>query len=93
MKFVKGGTATPDPSNNQIVKHLNSRSIGDYYINASALNVRSGEGTDYRIIGALPQGQKVQVISENLDGAKLTITVKLVTSEHVSYLKHQLVAQ
>ena len=45
--------------------------LGDYYINASALNVRSGEGTNYRIIGALPQGQKVQVISENSGWSKI----------------------
>ncbi|WP_242215156.1 SH3 domain-containing protein [Bacillus cereus group sp. BfR-BA-01383] len=62
VKFVKGGTATPEQP---------SQTIGDYYINAAALNVRSGEGTNYRIIGALPQGQKVQVISENSGWSKI----------------------
>ncbi|PEC20843.1 SH3 domain-containing protein [Bacillus cereus] len=62
VKFVKGGTATPEQP---------SQAIGDYYINAAALNVRSGEGTNYRIIGALPQGQKVQVISENSGWSKI----------------------
>ncbi|PGC04498.1 C40 family peptidase [Bacillus toyonensis] len=63
VKFVKGGTATPEKPN--------QGAIGDYYINASALNVRSGEGTNYRIIGALSQGQKVQVISENSGWSKI----------------------
>ncbi|MGM2817842.1 SH3 domain-containing protein [Bacillus cereus group sp. Bce001] len=66
MKFVKGGTTTPEQP-----KQPNQGAIGDYYINASALNVRSGEGTNYRIIGALPQGQKVQVISENSGWSKI----------------------
>lgn len=66
VKFVKGGTATPEQP-----KQPDQGTIGDYYINASALNVRSGEGTNYRIIGALPQGQKVQVISENSGWSKI----------------------
>ncbi|MDM5435856.1 SH3 domain-containing protein [Bacillus hominis] len=66
MKFVKGGTATPEQP-----EQPNQGAIGDYYINVSALNVRSGEGTNYRIIGALPQGQKVQVISENSGWSKI----------------------
>lgn len=66
VKFVKGGTTTPEQP-----EQPNQGAIGDYYINASALNVRSGEGTNYRIIGALPQGQKVQVISENSGWSKI----------------------
>ncbi|PFJ17394.1 peptidase M24 [Bacillus cereus] len=66
VKFVKGGTTTPEQP-----EQPNQGAIGDYYVNASALNVRSGEGTNYRIIGALPQGQKVQVISENSGWSKI----------------------
>ncbi|MBE7104145.1 SH3 domain-containing protein [Bacillus cereus] len=69
VKFVKGGTATPEQPKQP--EQPNQGAIGDYYINASALNVRSGEGTNYRIIGALPQGQKVQVISENSGWSKI----------------------
>ncbi|MFK4367635.1 N-acetylmuramoyl-L-alanine amidase [Bacillus sp. RC55] len=69
VKFVKGGTATPEQPEQP--KQPDQGAIGDYYINASALNVRSGEGTNYRIIGALPQGQKVQVISENSGWSKI----------------------
>ncbi|MBL2346968.1 peptidoglycan endopeptidase, partial [Klebsiella pneumoniae] len=68
-KFVKGGTTTPEQPKQP--EKPNQGTIGDYYINASALNVRSGEGTNYRIIGALPQGQKVQVISENSGWSKI----------------------
>ncbi|MGH0950382.1 SH3 domain-containing protein [Bacillus mycoides] len=72
VKFVKGGTTTPEqPKQPEQPKHPEQGAIGDYYINASALNVRSGEGTNYRIIGALPQGQKVQVISENSGWSKI----------------------
>ncbi|KMN46617.1 C40 family peptidase [Bacillus paramycoides] len=72
MKFVKGGTATPEqPKQPEQPEQPEQGAIGDYYINASALNVRSGEGTNYRIIGALPQGQKVQVISENYGWSKI----------------------
>ncbi|MBJ8051912.1 SH3 domain-containing protein [Bacillus cereus] len=66
VKFVKGGTTTPEQP-----EQPNQGAIGEYYINASALNVRSGEGTNYRIIGALPHGQKVQVISENSGWSKI----------------------
>ncbi|PQZ56792.1 MULTISPECIES: C40 family peptidase [Bacillus] len=66
VKFVKGGTTTPEQP-----EQPNQGAIGEYYINASALNVRSGEGTNYRIIGALPYGQKVQVISENSGWSKI----------------------
>ena len=69
VKFVKGGTTTPEQPKQP--EKPNQGAIGDYYINASALNVRSGEGTNYRIIGALPQGQKVQVISENSGWSKI----------------------
>ncbi|PGB01112.1 C40 family peptidase [Bacillus toyonensis] len=69
VKFVKGGTATPEQPKQP--EKPNQGTIGDYYINASALNVRSGEGTNYRILGALPQGQKVQVISENSGWSKI----------------------
>ncbi|PEL23191.1 peptidase M24 [Bacillus toyonensis] len=69
VKFVKGGTATPEQPKQP--EKPNQGAIGNYYINASALNVRSGEGTNYRIIGALSQGQKVQVISENSGWSKI----------------------
>ncbi|PEN60632.1 peptidase M24 [Bacillus toyonensis] len=74
VKFVKGGTATPEQPKQP--EKPNQGAIGDYYINASALNVRSGEGTNYRIIGALSQGQKVQVISENSGWSKINYSGK-----------------
>ncbi|WP_459501877.1 C40 family peptidase [Bacillus sp. C1] len=65
VKFVKGGTTAPEkPEQPQTT-------VGEYYINVAALNVRSGEGTNYSVIGALPQGQKVQVISEHYGWSKI----------------------
>ncbi|WP_026594006.1 C40 family peptidase [Bacillus sp. UNC437CL72CviS29] len=65
VTFVKGGTTTPEkPQQPQTT-------VGEYYINVAALNVRSGEGTNYSVIGALPQGQKVQVISEHYGWSKI----------------------
>ncbi|YAR62732.1 C40 family peptidase [Bacillus cytotoxicus] len=69
VKFVKGGTAQPEQPKQQAPQTQGA--IGDYYVNASALNVRSGEGTNYRIIGALPHGHKVQVLSENSGWSKI----------------------
>ncbi|MED0961772.1 SH3 domain-containing protein [Bacillus paramycoides] len=69
VKFVKGGTVTPEQPKQP--DQPGQGAIGDHYVNASALNVRSGEGTNYRVIGALPQGQKVQVISENYGWSKI----------------------
>ncbi|MEH7458200.1 SH3 domain-containing protein [Bacillus sp. JJ1127] len=71
VKFVKGGTDAPSQPKQPEQEQQPQGSVGEYYINASALNVRSGEGTNYRIIGALPQGQKVQVISENSGWSKV----------------------
>lgn len=91
MKFVKGGITTPEQPKQP--EQPNQGAIGDYYINASALNVRSGEGTNYRIIGALPQGQKVQVISENSGWSKINYNGQTgyIGTRYLS--KHQLAAQ
>lgn len=36
---------------------------GKYYVTSDVLNVRSGPGTNYPVIGSLTQGLKVRVIS------------------------------
>lgn len=41
------------------------------YVNASSLNVRSGPGTSYSIVGAFSDGAKVDVISESNGWAKI----------------------
>ena len=41
------------------------------YVNASSLNVRSGPGTSYSIVGGLSDGAKVDVISESNGWAKI----------------------
>ncbi|WP_369899474.1 SH3 domain-containing protein [Bacillus manliponensis] len=65
--------------------------VGDYYIKASALNVRSGAGTNYRIMGALPKGTKVQVLSEqngwseiNYNGKKGYVSSKFLSKTKVT---------
>ncbi|WP_242216814.1 C40 family peptidase [Bacillus cereus group sp. BfR-BA-01380] len=72
VKFVKGGTSTSNPpANNNNNNETSSQGSGEYYVNASALNVRSGAGMDYSVIGALPQRQKVQVVSESYGWSKI----------------------
>lgn len=77
VKFVKGGTTTTNPPANNNNNNDNNKAEtpaqggGEYYINASALNVRSGAGTDYGVIGALPQGQKVQVFADESGWSKV----------------------
>ena len=39
----------------------------DYIVTASSLNVRSGRGKDYPIIGSLSKGQTVKVYNNSLD--------------------------
>ncbi|CAM4406416.1 peptidase M23 [Bacillus manliponensis] len=65
--------------------------VDDYYIKASALNVRSGAGTNYRVMGALPKGTKVQVLSEqngwseiNYNGKKGYISSKFLSKTKVT---------
>lgn len=70
VKFVKGGTSTSNPSANNN-NNTSTQGSGEYYINVSALNVRSGAGMDYGIIGSLPQGQKVQVIADEYGWSKV----------------------
>lgn len=70
VKFVKDGSSTSNPNppaNNQNP----SQGSGEYYVNASALNVRSGAGSNYSVIGALPQGQKVQVLADEYGWSKI----------------------
>lgn len=39
------------------------RSVKQYYVTSDVLNVRSGPGTDYPVIGSLTHGMKVKVFS------------------------------
>ena len=72
VKFVKGGT----PSQPETSNPSSGAAIGDYYINVSALNVRSGAGTNYGVIGALSKGTKVQVLSEQYGWSKINYNGK-----------------
>ncbi len=50
--------------------------VGDYvstvkYVTASSLNVRSGAGTNYSVLGSLSKGSKVEVISESNGWSKI----------------------
>ena len=51
-------------SQNYITANASERVIAHGYINASALNVRSGEGTSYRVIGSLPRNHRVNILRE-----------------------------
>ncbi|WP_369901792.1 SH3 domain-containing protein [Bacillus manliponensis] len=72
VKFVKGGT----PSQPETSNPSTGGAVGDYYINVSALNVRSGAGTNYGVIGALSKGTKVQVLSEQSGWSKVNYNGK-----------------
>ena len=74
VKFVKGGTAPSNPSTPNPPATSNetpSQGSGEYYVNASALNVRSSASTNASVIGALPQGQKVQVLADEYGWSKI----------------------
>ncbi|MCM3735497.1 SH3 domain-containing protein [Bacillus cytotoxicus] len=72
VKFVPGGTTPPSEASNPST----SAAVGDYYVNASALNVRSGAGTNYGVIGALSKGTKVTVLSEQNGWSKINYNGK-----------------
>ncbi|MGF9964045.1 SH3 domain-containing protein [Bacillus rhizoplanae] len=69
VKFVKDGSTTSNPPATS--DQTPSQGSGEYYVNASALNVRSGAGINYGVIGALPQGQKVQVLADEYGWSKV----------------------
>ncbi|MCM3735402.1 SH3 domain-containing protein [Bacillus cytotoxicus] len=70
---VSGGqenTSAQKPAENNN-NNTSAQGSGAYYVNASALNVRGGAGTNYGVIGALPQGQKVQVLADESGWSKV----------------------
>ncbi|PFN80552.1 enterotoxin [Bacillus sp. AFS076308] len=48
----------------QYTKETSTSTGGTYYVNASSLNVRSGAGTNYALMGKLNRGQAVNVKSD-----------------------------
>ncbi|MFD3446571.1 SH3 domain-containing protein [Microbacteriaceae bacterium 4G12] len=80
VKFVKGGTMQDATATS-----------GNYYVNVSGLNVRSGAGTQYGAIGLLSYGKKVQVSAEvsgwykiNYNGSTGYISKDYVTTQLVA---------
>ncbi|KKZ92369.1 hypothetical protein B4147_1605 [Bacillus wiedmannii] len=72
VKFVKGGTPSiPETSNPST-----GATVGDYYVNVSMLNVRSGASTNHGVIGALSKGIKVQVLFEQNGWGKINYNGK-----------------
>ncbi|MGN4444214.1 SH3 domain-containing protein [Bacillus cereus group sp. MYBK79-1] len=72
VNFVKGGT----PSIPEISNPYTGATVGDYYVNVSVLNVRSGAGTNHGILGALSKGIKVQVLFEKNGWLKINYNGK-----------------
>ncbi|MFX3622923.1 MAG: SH3 domain-containing protein [Ectobacillus sp.] len=64
VKFVQGDAAPAAP-------------VQDYYVNVSALNVRSGAGTQHGVIGVVTHGQKVQVSGEESGWSKINYNGKI----------------
>ena len=56
------------------------------YVTASSLNVRSGAGTNYSVLGSLSKGSKVEVISESNGWSKINYngSVGYVSSQYLS---------
>ena len=61
-------------------------SITTKYVTATTLNVRSGAGTSYQVIGSLSKGTKVEVISESNGWSKINYNGKTgyVSSQYLS---------
>jgi len=72
VKFVKGGT----PSKPETSNPSTGATVGDYYVNVSVLNVRSGASTNHGVIGALSKGIKVQVLFEENGWGKINYNGK-----------------
>ncbi len=72
VKFVKGNT----PSKPETSNPSTGATVGDYYVNVNVLNVRSGAGTNYDVIGALSKGIKVQVLFEQNGWGKINYNGK-----------------
>ncbi|WP_242267484.1 SH3 domain-containing protein [Bacillus cereus group sp. BfR-BA-01352] len=72
VNFVKGGT----PSIPEISNPSAGAKVGDYYVNVSLLNVRSGAGTNHGVIGGLSKGIKVQVLFEQNGWGKINYNGK-----------------
>ncbi|MCC2376609.1 SH3 domain-containing protein [Bacillus wiedmannii] len=85
VNFVKGGT----PSKPETSNPSTGAAIGDYYVNVSALNVRSGAGTNYGVMGALSKGIKVQVLAEQNGWGKINYSGKngYVSSKFLSKIR------
>ena len=77
---TSGGSSNDNSSNNNTSKSTKE-------VTASSLNVRSGAGTNYGVIGSLKKGAKVEVISESNGWSKIKFNGKdgYVSS---SYLKN-----
>ncbi|PFZ66660.1 SH3 domain-containing protein [Bacillus wiedmannii] len=72
VKFVKEDT----PSKPETSNPSTGATVGDYYVNVSVLNVRSGAGTNHGVIGALSKGIKVQVLFEQNGWGKINYNGK-----------------
>ena len=71
LKDVNGSTTTPKPEDN------NSGTTEAKTMEVTAnLNVRSGEGTNYSILGTLKKGTQIKVVSVNGKWAKTTYNGK-----------------
>ncbi|MBS4205984.1 N-acetylmuramoyl-L-alanine amidase [Lederbergia citrea] len=64
-------TVTPPPAPTKKVTTEPAKTIGTYYVNASALNIRQKASTSAKIIGKLSNGSKVEMIAKEGDWAKI----------------------
>ncbi|PEF50493.1 MULTISPECIES: SH3 domain-containing protein [Bacillus cereus group] len=85
MKFVKGAPTqeqTQEQEKQEVVQQPaqeqeKQEPIQNYYVKSSSLNVRSGAGMNYEVIGVVDPNQKVQVIGQQGGWYKINYNGKI----------------
>ncbi|WP_145861267.1 SH3 domain-containing protein [Pedobacter suwonensis] len=84
---IKNGWYKISSSESHWVNAAYTKEVKRYIINANALNVRSGPGTNYPKLGSLSKNQEVFVIDEKNDWFKIAADNKWVKKEFLTIMK------
>ena len=85
-KYLSNTSNNSNNSSNSNNSNNSSQSSSTKIVNTSSLNVRNGAGTNYKKIGSLSKGTKVNVISESKGWSKIKFDGKTayVSSKYLS---------